>query len=386
MELRTAVAISGTAHAGFLAWALVAGWLPPVDESEKLQVAAVSIVSSAEFDALVSREPAAEPTPQTLEAPEIAAPPDAPAPSEDSPPPQIAQPAPPAPMPPDTQPDTSQITPLPRAEVVPDVPDAPSQPAEAPDLPESDRPAPRAAPRVADTPAPAPPPAAEVAPTVEAPPAPSAEPEEPVEPAEEPAAPEEAAPIIVTEADTPSSAPERSIRPSRRPERQVAAVQTTEPTEEPEEPSAPPAAAAEEEAPAEEPAEDALAGAIAEAVAEATEAPSSAPTGPPLTQGERDGLRLAVSSCWNLGGLSTEAMRTTVTIALEMNRDGTPLTNSIRLIAFDGGSEAAARQAFEAGRRAIIRCARDGYDLPDEKFEQWREIEMTFNPDQMRLR
>ncbi|MGB3409136.1 MAG: energy transducer TonB, partial [Jannaschia sp.] len=112
----------------------------------------------------------------------------------------------------------------------------------------------------------------------------------------------------------------------------------------------------------------------------------SAPSGPPLTQGERDGLRIAVSACWNLGSLSTEAMRTRVTIAMEMNRDGTPLTNSIRLVGSTGGSQAAAAQAFEAGRRAIVRCGQGGFELPDEKFEQWREIEMTFDPEQMRSR
>ncbi|TFL19149.1 hypothetical protein [Jannaschia formosa] len=93
-----------------------------------------------------------------------------------------------------------------------------------------------------------------------------------------------------------------------------------------------------------------------------------------------------VLRCWNLGSLSAEALRTRVTIFMQMNRDGTPLTNSIRLIRSEGGSSAAASQAFEAGRRAIIRCGSDGFDLPEEKYEQWKEIEMTFDPEQMRSR
>ena len=93
-----------------------------------------------------------------------------------------------------------------------------------------------------------------------------------------------------------------------------------------------------------------------------------------------------MSSCWNVGSLSTEALRTTVVVAVTMAQDGRPDTNSIRMLSSSGGDGASARQAFEAARRAIIRCAGDGYDLPAEKYSHWREIEMTFNPAQMRLR
>ena len=44
------------------------------------------------------------------------------------------------------------------------------------------------------------------------------------------------------------------------------------------------------------------------------------------------------------------------------------------------------RQAFEAARRAIIRCGSNGYDLPREKYGQWQNIEMTFNPEKMRIK
>jgi hypothetical protein len=79
-------------------------------------------------------------------------------------------------------------------------------------------------------------------------------------------------------------------------------------------------------------------------------------------------------------------MRTTVTVGVEMERDGRPRTETIRLVSSEGGSGAAARQAFEAARRAIIRCGASGFPLPAEKFDAWREIEMTFNPENMRTR
>ena len=38
------------------------------------------------------------------------------------------------------------------------------------------------------------------------------------------------------------------------------------------------------------------------------------------------------------------------------------------------------RLAFEAGRRAILRCQRSGYDLPEEKYPLWKRMEITFDP------
>jgi hypothetical protein len=69
-----------------------------------------------------------------------------------------------------------------------------------------------------------------------------------------------------------------------------------------------------------------------------------------------------------------------------MARDGRPENGTIRLIESTGGSDAAARQAFEAARRAIIRCGSNGFDLPEESYDHWRSVEMVFNPEGMRLR
>jgi hypothetical protein len=130
---------------------------------------------------------------------------------------------------------------------------------------------------------------------------------------------------------------------------------------------------------------DAVNAALQEALAAPQNAPS-VPQGPPLTAGEKDALRVAVSSCWNVGSLSTDALGTTVVVEVSMSSDGKPITSSIRMASSSGGSDAAARQAFEAARRAIIRCGARGFDLPVEKYGQWQEIEMTFNPERMRVK
>jgi hypothetical protein len=87
-----------------------------------------------------------------------------------------------------------------------------------------------------------------------------------------------------------------------------------------------------------------------------------------------------------VGSLSTDALSTTVVVAVSMSPDGRPDTGSIRMLSFEGGAEAAAQQAYEAARRAIIRCGANGFALPPEKYDQWRDIEMVFNPERMRIR
>ena len=95
---------------------------------------------------------------------------------------------------------------------------------------------------------------------------------------------------------------------------------------------------------------------------------------------------IAVKACWNVGALSSDALRTVVTVGVSMDQSGMPVQGSIRMIGFEGGDDAAARQAFEAGRRAIIRCAKTGYPLPPEKYAQWQEVEIVFNPEKMRMK
>lgn len=188
-----------------------------------------------------------------------------------------------------------------------------------------------------------PPPPEVAAPLMTAPEAPG------TELAQEPpgAAPDEATTEIAPEPDLPrGAAPSTAIIPAPRPERAV---------------------------------EDA----IADAVADSTE--EAAPQAAALTAGEKDAFRVAVLQCWNVGSLGEQARKVRVAVSVAMRRDGKPDVGSIRMLDYQGGTEAAARQVFQAARRAIIRCGATGYDLPIAKYERWREIEMMFNPEGMRI-
>jgi hypothetical protein len=139
------------------------------------------------------------------------------------------------------------------------------------------------------------------------------------------------------------------------------------------------------------PEDDALAAAIAGAVSDAISntpeaAPNiGAPSGPPLSQGERDAFRVAVERCWIVDP-GSPAASVTVVVGMRMTRDAKPDTASIAMLGAQGGDDSAVRTAFEAARRAILRCGSDGFPLPAEKYERWAEVEMTFNPEGMRVR
>jgi hypothetical protein len=369
--LTTGWYISGAAHIALIMFLLLGG-LFARDRLPEVQIAEVSVITEAEYAALVLRAPAPEvndavPAPEAP-VPDTAAPT---LPSTDAAP-QVT--------PPDTaeEPDAPEPAPVAPEILVPDADVSLDTPVIAPPtIEDGDTVAPQAtpapAPRVAPDPTPMPEVEVERAPEVVEQTAPEPQPEaERVVEETPPAAPEAATTRIITEADRPNElSPTESIRPRSRPPRPVRTAEPERPREEPR-----PVA----------PQRDAVADAVAAAVAETSRPTPAAPSGPPMTDGEKDALRVAVQQCWNVGSLSTDALRTTVTVAVSLSRDGRPDNGSIRMIGFDGGSQASAGQAFEAARRAIIRCGANGFRLPVEKYDHWRDIEMVFNPERMRIR
>jgi hypothetical protein len=382
--VNTGQIISGAGHLALIGWALIGGVFqsaPP-----PFEVVQATAISEEEFAVIMDRERAPEAV-ADVDTPEPPAPGEA-APSlssEADTPPEAAQPDANEASPPDPAPDVSQITPPAPAEVE-DAPPVMEVPQEdmAVMVPEvSPRPQPRPAPRVAPEAVERPEPDVRVDDVA----SPEVTPDEGAETVEEPSeatAPEEAATEIVTEAEEPAqAAPSASVRPRSRPARPAATAEAPVKPEAPAKPEAQPDTKPKPETPATDQSavNDALAAALGQAQ-QSTEAPS----GPPLTGGEKDALRVAVQRCWNVGSLSSEALGTTVVVGVKMAENGTPEIGTIRMLSASGGGDAAAKQAFEAARRAIIRCGNDGFDLPVEKYDHWRDIEMTFNPEKMRIK
>jgi hypothetical protein len=368
--------ISGSGHSLLIGWMLFGGFSTPPEPA--IEVTEVALISPEEFAALSDAvvPPGAEtevadlpqPAPAT-QSPNVEA-------TRDSRPPATRPQSTPEPQP-EAAPEAPQITPPPRAEVEDQPPEVtPPTPDRAVVIPERAAEAPRAVPRIAPRPVarPAPDARADVLPQTQTAPSPDAS--EKREETQE-AAPPEATTRIVTEAEEQGDGPPKvSARPPRN--RPVRTAVKPDPAPKP------------AQKPDNSGQKDAIAAALARAATGATEStpsePPRGPSGPPLSSGEKDALRLAVASCWNTGSLSTEALRTTVIVAVSMTEDAKPMANTIRLVSSSGGGAAAARSAFDAARRAIIRCGVRGYGLPVEKYDQWRDIEMTFNPEKMRIK
>ncbi|WP_170572905.1 energy transducer TonB [Ruegeria atlantica] len=363
----TGTKISAIAHVTLIGWAFFGGTF----RSEPLPMAVqeVSVVSAEQFVAMTAQRDAPEVlTPTALQPPETpeteVAPPETV--DEELAPPEVATPPEPEP-----DPVPEPIEPPPEPEVVEEPPilDQPEPVTEILPVP----PGPEAQPRAAD----------KVAPEPVAPPPPEAQPDDIETPAvsldegadtqqeqQDQTAPEEATDEIVTEAEeTKENAPRTSPRPRVRPNR-------------PAPPAQPEVAEAEEPTPSEPaPADTSIDDALAEALGQGSE-----PSGPPLTSGEKDAMRLAVSQCWNVGSLSTDALQTVVVLGFSLTPDGKVVGGSLRMIDSSGGTAASAKQAYEAARRAILRCGAKGYDLPADKYDQWQDIEITFNPERMRIK
>jgi len=362
--------ISTVGHCGLITW-LVIGWGLSAEPLE-IQTMDVSLVSGEEFDEM--RAPQApdpgEAEPEAL-VPEVV---------EDAPTPLQPPPAPePLEVPQPAQPEEAPASPTPPSPApLQDVADAPMTPPAPPpapplpeDLPVTEDPTPPQAPVVASDINEAPEPEAEVddiaRDEIVADDTDTAE----VEQEEQTAtAPEETTTEIVPE----DFAPARSIRPTARPSRPSPPVETASVETEPEA----------NEAPAETEADVNAALADALATQEAS-APAARQLGQALTSSESGSFARGVGSKW-IVDTGSEAATITVVVRFSVDRDRR-VVGDIVLVNASSGSQAAQQSAFNSARRAVLRASQaGGLPLPPDKYEQWKELELTFDPNLMRLR
>ena len=103
-----------------------------------------------------------------------------------------------------------------------------------------------------------------------------------------------------------------------------------------------------------------------------------------LTTEESEGLRLAIKECWSVPvGIQNDS-ELKVTLFVELDRDG-KVKGKPRLIEPNPiETTTEIKHAFEAARRALVRC--QPYDLPADKYEHWKSMEVVFNPERMVFR
>lgn len=392
-----------------IGFAIFGGPLFDADESNAIQIAEVSIISSEAFEGMMSNAPVpnieepqqsdlVQPT-QVVDVPVVMKPIEQP--TEQPVEPEVQEVAEP-----DAVPDLAEVTEPAEPEVVVEAPEVAVQPQEAtgnevvaPDaqISEQDqsgqvqpdqlallRPKPRPAPRISNEVVEKQPTDAERA-EVEAHKTEPSEEQAEVKPetTEEAAKPESTTEIVTEadEVDPNSAAPIKSARPKGRPSDVVAKAKARQ--EAAEKAAADKVANAAADAAADVAGQKAAdAKAIEDAVKTAV-AEASKPSGPPMTGTEKGALVLAVTQCWNPPIGVQNAGDLKVTLLVELNAQG-KLIGAPKLISTSGNPEGLVKQAYEAGRRALLRCG--PYNLPKDKYEQWRQIEVTFNPQNMVVR
>ena len=348
--MNTGQIISGVGHIGLIGWMLFGGSFR--SDPLPFEVTDVAVISSDAFEAMLAGTSA----PETVT--EVAMP--EPPKPEETPEPEVAEAPPPEPAP------------EPRPEPVKPEPPVQEEAVLAPE--ESPKPQTRPVPRVAPEPV-AKPPEPEVKPDTTTQPETADTPAEVVRPKEEATAQKEAVTELTPEAkDEVTTAPTKSLRPKLPPVRTAAAQPAAKPDAKP------------AETPKADGTRDAIAAALAAASSDSESGGGSPGAGSdPLTQGEQDGLITALENIWVVDPYAASG-KVTVIVAVKLNRDGT-LAGTPRMVSSSGGDGAAVEVAFRNARAALIELSRKpgGFPLPAEKYDEWKEINITFNPDRMRL-
>jgi hypothetical protein len=90
-----------------------------------------------------------------------------------------------------------------------------------------------------------------------------------------------------------------------------------------------------------------------------------------------DILAEAIAPCWHIDH-GADWSETSVTVAFDISPERKPITTSIQVVGDNGGPSADI--AFQAARRAIVRCGSQGFALAPGDYETWRSVEITFDP------
>ncbi|MEZ5716855.1 MAG: energy transducer TonB [Paracoccaceae bacterium] len=358
--MNTGQVISGLGHLGLIGWLLFGGRF--ASEPLPFDVTDVAVISEADFQAML----AGNNTPETVTEVAMPEPPaaEAPAapelPATPDQPPEQARPEVAETPPPEARPETPpEIVPPPQEEVAVLPPEPAPRPQERP------------VERVAPEPTPQPP-EPEAAPDPVERQETTDTPAEVVQPREEATAPPEAVTEITPEAQAEvSAAPKVSKRPPSLPTRPAA----------PAAPATPAAAAAPRPGAS---TSAAVSDALASALGDSTGGAGAGSD--PLTRGETEGLMASLQKEWLLDDYSS-ARDVVVVYLVNLTPEGR-LSGTPKLVSVTGPEGNVRDVAVRQARNALIALSRSraGFGLPPDKYDQWKEIEITFNPKKMGIR
>ena len=100
----------------------------------------------------------------------------------------------------------------------------------------------------------------------------------------------------------------------------------------------------------------------------------------PLTMSEIDAIRYQIQQCWSVPAGARDAEDLVVRVRVFLNSDGT-IARPPEIVD-SGRRDTFFLAAAESARRAVLKCT-PLKNLPVEKFRQWQELTLTFNPRDM---
>ena len=99
-----------------------------------------------------------------------------------------------------------------------------------------------------------------------------------------------------------------------------------------------------------------------------------------LTLSQIDYVKSKMQKCWSVPAGARDAKDLVVIVRISLTPDG-GLRGAPELVNTERLGEEYFRVAAESALRAIRRCA--PYELPQASYEQWREMELKFDPREM---
>ena len=109
------------------------------------------------------------------------------------------------------------------------------------------------------------------------------------------------------------------------------------------------------------------------------------PAAPPslsdvVTRSEQDAVKEKIRPCWYFDAGAVDASKWIVTVRAQMSPDGRVLSAQVLPSSQSGP---AYTRAAEAARRAVLNPQCQPLPLPPGKYNQWKELDLTFNPQDM---
>ncbi len=100
-----------------------------------------------------------------------------------------------------------------------------------------------------------------------------------------------------------------------------------------------------------------------------------------LAVSEIDAFRAQIQKCWSIPAGARDSENLVIQIRLGLNRDGSIAQGPFVLDTQNRRGDPFYRAAAESVLRAVHQC--QPFQMPVEKYALWRDIELTFNPQQM---